>query len=238
LKLRDNFRTATFDKLQLLRLLRLDPDLNGDGDPDVNVERMAYFGMSLGGIMASEFLALADGITAAHLNVPGARLTQIIRDARNFAPLVQVLIPNTQSTGQTARIFSAAQTVLEPGEPANWATRVTRDRLVGEPAHVLLTMAIDDMVVPNSSTRTLAVSLGVPLVPPVVEAWDDMAVAEGPVEGNLDGLTGGLVQFEQVTTAGGMQDASHNNTAFSAEVLNLAQRFFAGWRAGETPRIE
>lgn len=238
LKLRDNFRTATFDKLQLLRLIQSDPDLNGDGDVDADLDRMAYFGVSLGGIMASEFMALADGITAAHLNVPGARLTQIIRDARDFAPLVQVLIPNSQSTGQTARIFSAAQTVLEPGEPANWATRVTSNRLVGEPAHVLLTMAIGDSVVPNSATRTLALALGVPVVPPIIENWDEMAVADGPVEGNLNGVTGGLVQYDQVTSSGRMQAADHNNTAFSAEVLAIAQTFFAAWRSGDTPRIE
>lgn len=236
-KLRDNFRTATFDKLQLLQLLRSDPDLNGDGDVDVDLDRMAYFGMSLGGIMASEFMALSDGITAAHLNVPGARLSRIIRDSAQFAPLVQILLPG-QSTEQTARIFSAAQTVIEPGEPANWATHVVRDRLVGAPAHVLLTMAIDDDIVPNSSTRALARALGVPIVPPVVEAWDDMAIADGPVAGNVAGMTGGLVQFTEVTSGQRLQTAGHNNTVFSAEVLALAQTFFAAWRAGETPRIE
>ncbi|MGK0359227.1 MAG: hypothetical protein ACI9U2_001528, partial [Bradymonadia bacterium] len=151
-RLRDNFRTATFDRLQLLKLVRDEPDLDSNGTIDADTTRMGYFGISLGGIMASEFLALADGITAANLNVSGARLTQVIRDASSFAPLVQVLSPRNQTDGGVSRVFAAVQTVLEAGEPNNWARHVTADRFVGEPPHVLLTMAIDDAVVPNSAT--------------------------------------------------------------------------------------
>lgn len=238
-RLRDNFRTATFDRLQLLQLVKQDPDLDSDGTPDVDLDHLGYFGVSLGGIMASEFLALADGVTAAKLNVPGARLTQVMRDAESFAPLVQILTPPNQPDGRVAMIFAAIQIVLEQGDPANWAPHVTRDRMTGDPAHVLLTMAIDDAVVPNSSTRALARALGVPIVPPALTEWTHIDVAEGAVSANMsEGTTGGLVQFDAVTAGGGMQAADHNNTTFSPEVRALGRAFFDAWVAGETPVIE
>lgn len=240
-RLRDNFRTATFDRLQLLRLAQQAPDLDGDGKIDVDVERMGYFGVSLGGIMASEFLALADGVTAAKLNVPGARLTQIMRDAANFAPLVQVLTPPNQPDGRVAMIFAAIQIVLEQGDPANWAPHVTRDRMVGAPAHVFLTMAMNDAVVPNSATRNLARALGVPIVPPVLAEWTHIDIADGSVSANMtEGTTGGLVQLDRVTSGvdGATEVADHNNTAFSSEVRAMAKLFFDAWAAGELPVIE
>lgn len=237
-QLRDNFRTATFDRLQLLQLIHDDPDLDSDGTIDADTSRMGYFGISLGGIMASEFLALADGVTAAKLNVSGARLTQIIRDASSFAPLVQVLSPRNQTDGGVSRVFAAAQIVLEAGEPNNWARHVTRDRFLGEPPHVLLTMAMDDAVVPNSATRNLARALEVPIVPPALTTWTDFEVADGAVSGNLSsGVTGGLVQLAEVDPGQGARPADHNNTVFSAEVRALSIAFFDAWHAGQTPSV-
>jgi hypothetical protein len=237
-RLRDNFRTATFDRLQLLKLVRDEPDLDSNGTIDADTTRMGYFGISLGGIMASEFLALADGITAANLNVSGARLTQVIRDASSFAPLVQVLSPRNQTDGGVSRVFAAVQTVLEAGEPNNWARHVTADRFVGEPPHVLLTMAIDDAVVPNSATRNLARALEVPIVPPQLTTWADFEIAEGAVSGNLaSGVTGGLVQLAEVDPGQGPEVADHNNTVFSAEVRVLSIAFFDAWHADDTPSI-
>ena len=237
-RLRDNFRTATFDRLQLLRLVQVDPDLDSDGTVDADTTRMGYFGISLGGIMAPEFLALADGVSAANLNVSGARLTQIIRDASSFAPLVTVLSPRSQTDGGVSRIFAAAQIVLEAGEPNNWARHVTTDRFLGDPPHMLLTMAIDDAVVPNSATRNLARALGVPIVPEVLAEWTDIDIASGSVSGNLSsGVTGGLVQLAEVDPGQGPVAADHNNTVFSAEVRALSVAFFDAWHAGETPTI-
>lgn len=237
-RLRDNFRTATFDRLQLLKLIHDAPDLDSNGTIDADTTRMGYFGISLGGIMASEFLALADGITAAKLNVSGARLNQIIRDASSFAPLVTVLSPRGQTDGGVSRIFAAVQTVLEAGEPNNWARHVTADRFLGEPPHVLLTMAMDDSVVPNSATLNLARALGVAVVPPMLTTWTDIDLAEGAVSGNLaSGVTGGLVQFAEVDPGGGLEPADHNNTVFSAEVRALSIAFFDAWQEGEMPSV-
>lgn len=80
LALRDNWRQSTYDKLQLLRLLRDAPDLDGDEAPDV--DRLAYFGVSLGGIMGGELAALTPELGLVILSVPGGRVASIISEGR------------------------------------------------------------------------------------------------------------------------------------------------------------
>src|SRR5690606_6608673 len=57
-RLRDHFRQSTYDKLQLTRALTTAGDLDGDGTSDVDSSRLAYFGISLGGIMGTELVAM------------------------------------------------------------------------------------------------------------------------------------------------------------------------------------
>ena len=120
LKLRDNFRQSTFDKLQLIRLLQQNPDLNGDGRDELDMERLTYFGASLGGIMGSEMLALNDSFGCAYLGMPGGRLSEFVRSLpEEFEPLLDLLLGRS-SPLLRERLFSAVQTLIERGDPSNF----------------------------------------------------------------------------------------------------------------------
>ena len=45
----DNWRQSTYDKLQLIQTLVDAPDIDGDGTLEFDTDRMAYWGVSLGG---------------------------------------------------------------------------------------------------------------------------------------------------------------------------------------------
>jgi hypothetical protein len=240
LRLRDNFRQSTFDKLQLLALILQNPDLDGDGRPDVDPERIGYFGVSLGGIMGPEYLALNAVTRNAVLGVPGARLSQIMRDSPAFEVLVRTYLPARLPAGFKERMFGYVQTLVERGDPVNYARHVLTDRLPPGGTvvpDVLLVMAIDDEIVPNSATVALARSLQVPLVAPVVRPTNYLPSADVvPTRANIGGRTGGMAQYTEITYRDNRgvfrrEAATHENVMVGSETIRQVQAFFASWAA-------
>ncbi len=244
LVLRDHFRQATYDKLQLLRLLREAPDLDGDGEPDVDPARLAYFGGSLGGIMGPELLSLSPDLSAALLTVPGGRVASIISDGPTFSVIVRAMTPVGTRPGDVARLFPLIQTLIERGDAVNYGPHVLRDRLPGAgatPPHLLVNMAIDDSIIPNVSTRALARALAVPHVPPILQDIGGVPIAPpAPLSSNLDDgrTTAGLFQFDRGvrTPEQGVERADHD-VAITAEGIAQTNRFFETWAATGVPEI-
>ncbi len=217
---RDYWRQSTYDKLQLTRLLEAGLDVDGDSSPDLDPDRLAYLGASLGGIMGPELVALTDAYRAVVLAVPGGRVSSMISDSETFGPLVVTLRPRGVTEGDVARFFPILQTVLDRGDSASYAPHVLRGRLVGDgsvpPPSVVVGVALDDDTVPNISNYVLARALDVPLVPEVLRPVPGLAEeASAPVSGNVaDGAsTAGLLQFDVIREDDGeVKTATHSNT--------------------------
>lgn len=235
LVLRDNWRQSTYDKLQLVRLLTDAPDLDGDGAPELDGEHISYLGVSLGGIMGAELLALSPGVGAAILSVPGGRVTSIMSDSETFAPILFGLTPAGATKSDVVRFFPVLQTLIERGDASNYAPYVLSDRLPGAgPApQLLLNMAVGDKTVPNVCTRSLARALGVPVVEPVLQEVGVVGVSPPtPFSGNMaPDVTAGLFQFDRVTKSVGAAPvaAEHDNVAKSEEGLLQETHFLQTW---------
>ncbi len=247
LRLRDNFRQSTYDKLQLLRLLRTHPDVNGDGQLDLDMDRLAYLGISLGGIMGPELLALDGGFQLALLPVAGARLVPIITESSSFANFRPIMEGVVGGASELRKIATLVQALMDPGDPASYAAHVLSDRFEGagtHAPHVLQQMAIDDEIVNNGSNRILARALGLHHVPPVVQDVHLIPVAgEAPISNNLEGpdgqsVTAGLFQLDRVreTPRGRPVKAGHNN-ALAMEGFFQLYTFLFAWRDGQAPTI-
>ncbi len=223
-RLRDHFRQTTWDRLQLTRLLREGPDVDGDGAADVDPDRLMYLGVSLGGLMGPQLLASTDAYPAGVLVVPGGGVSSIIRDSSLFSALIDLLRPRGTSEGDVRRFFPVLQTVLDAGDPASFAPYVLERRGLGDPGpgaltpSVLVGVVLDDDVVPNVSNYTLGRALGVPIVAPVRRPEPGFEVVTGPLMGNFAGgaATGGLLQFDYVAPDGTLAPATHNNIGDSA----------------------
>ncbi len=174
LRLRDNFRQSTYDKLQLTRILTSSPDVDGDGSADLDGTRLAYLGASLGGIMGPELLALTDAYHAGLLAVPGARVVSIISDSSLFGTLIVLLRPRGTTAGDVDRFFPIMQTVVDRGDSGSYAGHVLRDRLRGDPSatppSIVEGVALDDDTVPNPSNYALARALDIPIAPVVLRS--------------------------------------------------------------------
>ncbi len=219
-QLRNHWRVATHDKLQLAAAVRRGLDVDADGLGDLDGEQLFYAGHSLGGIMGAQLLALDPAVLAADLSVPGGRVTEIVHRSQTFAGLVALMKPAGTTDGDVARFFAMLQAAIDRGDAATWAPRVldgTRD--------VLVTMVIDDEVIPNSATRSLARAFGVEHVGPLLQEVEGLPLgAELPLSANLDGRTAVFFQYDTKLEDGELKPAdhfdAHNNDAAVHQYLH------------------
>ncbi len=228
---RENMRQASFDKQQVMELLTTQPDVDGDGTPDVNTARTVYWGISLGGIMGPDFIGQTEKVDAGILSIAGARVISIATDSENFSAFSDLLSNMVGGRDALLRLASPAQTLVDAGDPVNWAARTLKNRFdAGRPPHILMQMVMDDEVVPNVATEALARAFELPQVPTVIGAIDPLRVeATAPVSSNLSGRTGGLFQYDRVTISGQSEVAGHNNIFAGSEALTQIDTFLKSW---------
>lgn len=236
---RENVRQAAFDKLQTLELIRANPDVDGDGTPDLDAARTAYWGISLGGILGPNFIAMSD-VGAAVFSVAGARVISIVSEAEDFKTLFDLLASVAGGRDVLLRQAPIAQTLIDGADPVSWAPHMIADPLARRDApapHVLLQMVMNDTTVPNIATRSLARALELPQVPLVITPVDGLRQEPAaPVAGNLSAdLTGGLFQFDRVTRRVGQNPvrATHGGVFSGIELIDQVAVFLDSWLGGE-----
>ena len=232
---RDNFRQMASDQLELVRLiaslgsLDLLPVGAPDGVPDLDVSRILYIGHSFGSVEGATIFALAPEIRQAVWNVGGAGLMKLLRDSQTFGLVVNSLRPPGLSDGSVARFMAAAQAIVDPGDPLSFARFATREALPYVPGwtarDVLLQEVVNDNIVPNSTSESLARAAGLPLLD-AIAPFSGAELAAAPASQNLpSGATGGMVQFDRIH--GGADLATHGELIFSDEARAQYLEFFA-----------
>jgi Bacterial Ig-like domain len=76
---RDGLRQTVVDLMQLVRQVEVGMDIDGDGTPDLNAQRIYYSGQSFGGIYGTKLLGVEPNIQAGVPNVPGGSITEVAR---------------------------------------------------------------------------------------------------------------------------------------------------------------
>ena len=85
---RDGLRQTVADLMQLVRLIQVGVDVDGDGVADLDASRIYYFGQSFGGIYGVKFIAIEPDVRAGVPNVPGGSIIEIVRLSPVFRPLL------------------------------------------------------------------------------------------------------------------------------------------------------
>jgi len=73
---RDGLMQTLGDLMQLVRVIEVGVDAEGDGSRDLDASRIYYFGASLGGIYATVFAAVEPSVRATVANVAGGSLIE------------------------------------------------------------------------------------------------------------------------------------------------------------------
>lgn len=142
---RDNLRQGEVDLLSLAATI---PQFNLDGaaGADTDGSRIAFAGLSLGGIVGTPFLALSDTVNTGFLSVPGGGIARLLEGSQTFGPRIRAGLaaagvqPGTANFDQFLLI---TQTVVDSGDPINYGFVTASNR-------VLLHQVAGDTVVPNA----------------------------------------------------------------------------------------
>ncbi len=213
-----------------------------DGLPDL-ADAVYYTGSSMGGIIGSLTLATSARIAAGVLNVPGGRLSNFLYESELgfFNSLVPTLLTagSRVPTADARRFVAIYQTIFERADPLNYAGHWWQNPVPRQGGHeqrafprsVLIQETLDDILVPNLTTRELARAGGLPLLLPALEADAGLPTAEVPAVGlaeNLQpGVSGGLFQLKDLHIEGVPYRASHGSLN-TDEVIEQAAAFFRG----------
>jgi len=179
---RDGLKQTVADLIQLVRAIRRGVDVDGDGQVDLDRERIYYVGQSFGGIYGTLLMAVEPRVRAGVMNVAGGPIVEIARQAPAFRPAVitalQVRNPalmNGEKDFVEAIPLPGEPAVKEPpagaleiqdyfdrvewlGQSANpvaFAPYLTRAPLDGRARAVLYQWAVGDRTVPNPTTESL-----------------------------------------------------------------------------------
>lgn len=189
--IRDQFRQASLDTAQLVKVLRSKPDLSGlalnGAVPAIDPDHIAYIGQSLGAIEGATAAAIEPHVQEWVLNVGGGGL---IRELAAHSPKVSSSLSLAagfnfgfvQGTFDEGHVLTTLlQTIVDPGDPLAFASYVVQSpqALAGQPTkprNVLQVEVVWDEWVPNESNEALARAGGWGLANPNV----------GPNAGVLD----------------------------------------------------
>jgi hypothetical protein len=182
---RDGVRQTAIDMLQLVQQVRGGIDIDGDDQPDFDVNRIYYGGQSLGGVVGTIVMGMDPTMRAGVLNVAGgslvnaARLGDLRRTlAASFAarvpPLTNdaagsfgfneniplrnlpVVINDIPGALAVAEVLDRAEWSQQSGNPLTYAAFIRRSPPFGGVAkRVLVQFAKGDQTVVNPTTTAL-----------------------------------------------------------------------------------
>ncbi len=147
LNARDNLRQAVSD------LLTLESSLASIQGISLNTSSIGYVGHSLGGIIGTTYLAYSNDVGPATLAMPGVGLSRLLANSASFGPVINAgLADQGAPQGSVAyeTFLTAAQTVIDSGDPVNFAATAASLH----PVHLMEVVggsagSLPDQVIPN-----------------------------------------------------------------------------------------
>jgi hypothetical protein len=168
---RDNVRQGAANLIALTRAVPF-LDVDGDSTPDINADRIHFFGWSLGGIIGSAYMGTpyaVASVKSVSLFAAGCGVMETLRQSPGYSPILNNGLAAAGIVTNSSLYFEfvhAAQAVVESGDgcnyAANWIAKPTLMQMIQGTAGNATRPT--DQAVPNSSTLRLANLLGLPTI--------------------------------------------------------------------------
>ncbi len=123
---RDNLREGVVDLLELSHAVQA---MHISQGTDFDTSKVSFVGQSLGGIVGTVFMAVDPSVQNALLSVPGGGIARLLDGSPTFGPRIRAGLAAagiTQGTPLYDTFMAATQTVIDSGDPINFAGNGTR----------------------------------------------------------------------------------------------------------------
>jgi hypothetical protein len=164
---RDGLRQTTANLMQLVRVIQIGMDVDGDAIPDLDSSRIFYFGQQFGGIYGLQFLAVEPDVQLGVVNVAGGPLAEIGRLA-NAAGQALLPLRSTERQNVPLQIDTSAAMVpaqldidqsewaAQSGDAVAYAPHIRKQPLANVAAKgILFQFAGGDTTVPNPTSSAI-----------------------------------------------------------------------------------
>lgn len=181
-----------------------------DGVPDLDLTApLTYVGISEGANNGSGLLAYTPEIRAAALVVGGARLGEVLihQSAATFLDILGPLFPNL-TPAEIWTGLALFQHIFDQQDRHNHARFIYRDPVLidgsAQKPSILLLEGLNDTLVPNNATDSLAWAMGpIPHLKPVQRSVPFLQTVDGPVVANIGpNTTAAFYQYVPIGVAG------------------------------------
>jgi len=173
----------------------------GIDTPDIDIDRIHYQGTSMGGVLGTSFIASAQNLKSAFLQVSGVGISNILTHSILFETFgFENLIPNNASAGEAALFIQLLQQEFDKGDAINFAHYIKQPIHGRSPKKLVLQYGLGDEVVYNPATEALAEIVDLPLIVPSLL---DIAYLRTSADYE-DGF--GLVQNKPLLPTNGLMD--------------------------------
>lgn len=128
---------------------------------------ISYVGHSLGGIVGGTFLGVSIDVGPATLGMPGGNISQLLLNSPTIGAQVKAGLAAkglVEGSQLFYNFFRNAQTVVDAGDPINYAEDANSDHAIHMIEVVGGAGVLPDQVVPNSATEALASAMGIDCV--------------------------------------------------------------------------
>jgi len=144
---------------------------------------VGYFGISLGGIMGTTFMAYSPDILRGVTNVAGSTWSLMFQRSSNWKFFDLVVGGTYPDPLEQQVLLALAQAQFDFTDPINVAPHILKGTLPDTPAkQILQQMSVADAQVPNVSSEILARTMGLPLLSDSpLDIWG-MPPQDGPLE--------------------------------------------------------
>lgn len=130
-------------------------------DPSQNY----YYGISLGGILGTVYMALSTDITRGAADVMGSPFATLLTRSRQFDPFFAIANSTYDDPRDVQLALALTQNFWDRSEPVGFLSHLRDDPFEGSPAHeLMMRAAVGDHSVPTVAAHFQARSLGAPHV--------------------------------------------------------------------------
>jgi hypothetical protein len=181
----------------------------GIDTPDIDIERIHYQGTSMGGVLGTSFIASAEGLKSAFLQVSGVGISNILTHSilfENFG--FENLIPENASAGEAALFMQLLQQEFDKSDAINFAHYIKQPIHGRSARKLVLQYGLGDEVVFNPASEALAEIVDLPLIVP---SLIDIAYLRTSADYE-DGF--GLVQSKPLLPTNGLLDNILGHASF------------------------